>query len=173
MPFKSTVGDYQTVATLETFGFLPPMTQDEIYDQIAYIIAQGWSPLIEHVHPSRSMATYWSYWKLPFFGEKDLSVIVNELEACHRAYPEQQHRNHAVPARTGTATSYSLVNSFDGRTWPAPQAGKQHLSAVVRSPMLARKQPAASRPGPAGCARPAMPAPAAPPPRPPQPRGPR
>ena len=30
MPFKSTVGDYQTVATLETFGFLPPFTQDEI-----------------------------------------------------------------------------------------------------------------------------------------------
>ena len=60
MPFKSTVGDYQTVATLETFGFLPPFTQDEIYDQIAYIIAQGWSPLIEHVHPSRSMATYWA-----------------------------------------------------------------------------------------------------------------
>ena len=54
MPFKSTVGDYQTVATLETFGFLPPMTQDEIYDQIAYIIAQGWSPLVEHIHPSRS-----------------------------------------------------------------------------------------------------------------------
>ncbi|MDB4677936.1 ribulose bisphosphate carboxylase small subunit, partial [Synechococcus sp. AH-551-A21] len=26
MPFQSTVGDYQTVATLETFGFLPPMT---------------------------------------------------------------------------------------------------------------------------------------------------
>ena len=40
MPFKSTVGDYQTVATLETFGFLPPFTQDEIYDQIAYIIAR-------------------------------------------------------------------------------------------------------------------------------------
>ena len=87
MPFQSTVGDYQTVATLETFGFLPPMTQDEIYDQIAYIIAQGWSPLVEHVHPSNSMATYWSYWKLPFFGEKDLNVVVSELEACHRAYP--------------------------------------------------------------------------------------
>ena len=79
MPFKSTVGDYQTVATLETFGFLPPFTQDEIYDQIAYIIAQGWSPLVEHVHPSNSMATYWSYWKLPFFGEKDLSVIVSRF----------------------------------------------------------------------------------------------
>ena len=78
MPFQSTVGDYKTVATLETFGFLPPMTQDEIYDQIAYIIAQGWSPLIEHVHPSNSMATYWSYWKLPFFGEKDLNVVVSQ-----------------------------------------------------------------------------------------------
>jgi ribulose-bisphosphate carboxylase small chain len=65
MPFKSTVGDYQTVATLETFGFLPPMTQDEIYDQIAYIIAQGWSPVVEHVHPSRSMSIYWSYWAYP------------------------------------------------------------------------------------------------------------
>ena len=65
---------------------------DEIYDQIAYIIAQGWSPLVEHVHPSNSMATYWSYWKLPFFGEKDLSVIVSELEACHRAYPDHHVR---------------------------------------------------------------------------------
>jgi len=82
MPFQSTVGDYQTVATLETFGFLPPMTQDEIYDQIAYIIAQGWSPVIEHVQPSGSMQTYWSYWKLPFFGEKDLNLVVSELEAC-------------------------------------------------------------------------------------------
>ena len=76
MPFQSTVGDYQTVATLETFGFLPPMTQDEIYDQIAYIIAQGWSPLIEHVHPSRAMATYWSYWKLPFLVRK---ILVQSL----------------------------------------------------------------------------------------------
>ena len=75
MPFQSTVSDYQTVATLETFGFLPPMTQEEIYDQIAYIIAQGWSPVIEHVHPSGCMQTYWSYWKLPFFGEKDLNLI--------------------------------------------------------------------------------------------------
>ena len=91
MPFQSTVGDYKTVATLETFGFLPPMTQDEIYDQIAYIIAQGWSPLIEHVHPSNSMATYWSYWKLPFFGEKDLNVVVSELEACVKARNAGRH----------------------------------------------------------------------------------
>ena len=113
MPFKSTVGDYQTVATLETFGFLPPMTQDEIYDQIAYIIAQGWSPLVEHVHPSNSMATYWSYWKLPFFGEKDLGVIVGELEACHRAYPDHHVRLVGYDAYTQSQGACFVV--FEGR----------------------------------------------------------
>ena len=113
MPFKSTVGDYQTVATLETFGFLPPFTQDEIYDQIAYIIAQGWSPLVEHVHPSRSMATYWSYWKLPFFGEKDLGVIVSELEAAHRAYPDHHVRLVGYDAYTQSQGACFVV--FEGR----------------------------------------------------------
>ena len=113
MPFQSTVGDYKTVATLETFGFLPPMTQDEIYDQIAYIIAQGWSPLIEHAHPRNSMATYWSYWKLPFFGEKDLNVVVSELEACHRAYPDHHVRMVGYDAYTQSQGACFVV--FEGR----------------------------------------------------------
>ena len=29
------VGDFQTAQTLETFGFLPKMSQDEIHEQIA------------------------------------------------------------------------------------------------------------------------------------------
>jgi ribulose-bisphosphate carboxylase small chain len=86
MPFQSTVGDYQTVATLETFGFLPPMTQDEIY---------------------------WSYWKLPFFGEKDLGVIVSELEACHRAYPDHHVRLVGYDAYTQSQGSCFVV--FEGR----------------------------------------------------------
>ena len=113
MPFQSTVGDYQTVATLETFGFLPPMSQDEIYDQIAYIIAQGWSPVIEHVHPSGSMQTYWSYWKLPFFGEKDLNMVVSELDACHRAYPDHHVRMVGYDAYTQSQGTCFVV--FEGR----------------------------------------------------------
>ena len=46
MPQQS-MGDYQTLSTLETFGFLPDLTQDELYEQINYIIAQGWTPAIE------------------------------------------------------------------------------------------------------------------------------
>jgi ribulose-bisphosphate carboxylase small chain len=92
MPLQNTTGDYQTKHTLETFGFLPAMTQDEIYDQIAYIIGQGWTPAIEHVLPSQSMRHYWTMWKLPFFGVQDLETVVAELEACHRTYPDHHVR---------------------------------------------------------------------------------
>ena len=92
MPLQNASGDYQTKQTLETFGFLPPMSQEELYDQIAYILAQGWTPAIEHAHPSDASAVYWTMWKLPFFGEQDLGAVAAELEACHRAYPDHHVR---------------------------------------------------------------------------------
>ncbi len=92
MPNVYEAGDYQTAQTLETFGFLPKMTQDEIHDQIAYIIANNWTPSIEHEHPSRSFNHYWTMWKLPFFGERDLGRVVAELDACHRSYPDHHVR---------------------------------------------------------------------------------
>lgn len=113
MPFQSTTGDYQTKHTLETFGFLPAMTQDEIYDQIAYIIGQGWTPAIEHVHPSQSMKYYWPMWKLPFFGAQDLEIVVAELEACHRAYPDHHVRLLGYDNYTQSQGSAFVV--FEGR----------------------------------------------------------
>ncbi len=92
MPSTFEMGDYQTAHTLETFGFLPSMSQDEIHQQIAYIIAQGWTPAIEHEHPSQADSDYWTMWKLPFFGETNLGNVVSELEACHRAYPDHHIR---------------------------------------------------------------------------------
>lgn len=86
------VGDYQTAQTLETFGFLPKLSQDEVYEQIAYLIAQGWTPAIEHEHPSKSTDGYWTMWKLPFFGEQNLDRVVEELEACRRQYPDHHVR---------------------------------------------------------------------------------
>ena len=92
MRSSTDIGDFQTAQTLETFGFLPKMTQEEVYDQIAYIIDQGWTPAIEHEHPSRSFNHYWTMWKLPFFGETDLARVVAELEACRRSYPDHHVR---------------------------------------------------------------------------------
>ncbi|MCP5436826.1 MAG: ribulose bisphosphate carboxylase small subunit [Chromatiaceae bacterium] len=45
-----------------------------MYDQIAYLIAQGWTPAIEHEHPSRSFNHYWTMWKLPIFGQQDMTA---------------------------------------------------------------------------------------------------
>ncbi len=86
------IGDYQTAQTLETFGFLPKLNQDEIYAQIAYLVAQGWTPAVEHEDPSKASNHYWTMWKLPFFGEQDLNRVVEELEGCRRAYPDHHVR---------------------------------------------------------------------------------
>jgi len=88
----STQGDYQTANTLETFGFLPKLTQDEVYDQIAYLISQGLTPAIEHEHPSGANQHYWTMWKLPMFGATDLNAVIDELEACRRSYPDHHVR---------------------------------------------------------------------------------
>ena len=92
MASSNQIGDFQTAQTLETFGFLPKMTQEEIYEQIAYLIGQGWTPAIEHEHPSQATNHYWTMWKLPFFGEQRLENVVEELEACRRAYPDHHVR---------------------------------------------------------------------------------
>ena len=76
----------------ETFSYLPPMTPDRLRRQIAYLIAQGWNPAIEHCEPERAFASFWYLWKLPFFGERSVERILAELEACHRANPGQHVR---------------------------------------------------------------------------------
>jgi len=108
------MGDYKTVQTLETFGFLPKLTQEEVHKQIAYIIAQGWTPAMEHSHPSRSMDNYWPMWKLPFFGETNLGRVVEELEACRRAYPDHHIRLLGYDSYTQSQGSCFVV--YEGRS---------------------------------------------------------
>lgn len=87
MKASAQMGDYRTAQTLETFSFLPPMSREEVYEQINYMLGQGLTPAIEHEDPAQAGSSYWPMWKLPFFGEKELSNVVTELDACHRAYP--------------------------------------------------------------------------------------
>ena len=92
MPINNQQGDYQTSETLETFGFLPKLTQEEVYEQIMYMVSQGWTPAIDHEHPSAAANHYWTMWKLPMFGEKNPSRVMEELEACRRSYPDHHIR---------------------------------------------------------------------------------
>ncbi len=71
----------------ETFSYLPPLSPDKIRKQIAYLIAQGWNPSVEHTEPEKSFSRYWYMWKLPFFGETSIDKVLAEIDACHRANP--------------------------------------------------------------------------------------
>lgn len=110
---NSTMGDYQTKHTLETFGFLPKLTQEEVMDQIAYIISQGWTPSIEHEAPENAMSQYWVMWKLPFFGEVDVNFVMDELEACRRNYPDHHVRLQGYDNYTQCQGAAFVV--FEGR----------------------------------------------------------
>lgn len=72
---------------LETFSYLPEMSEEEIRKQVEYIVEQGWQPAIEHTEPERCMDQYWYMWKLPMFGETDVDTILNEAKKCHEANP--------------------------------------------------------------------------------------
>jgi ribulose-bisphosphate carboxylase small chain len=83
--FDSGAADAQP--KLETFSYLPPMTAPEIRRQVAYIVARGWNPGIEHSDPARTRSAYWQLWKLPMFGETNVDRILAEVGACREANP--------------------------------------------------------------------------------------
>lgn len=108
------MGDFQTAHTLETFGFLPKLTQEEVYEQIAYLIAQGWTPALEHEHPANATSSYWTMWKLPFFGQTDLNAVVDEIEACRRTYPTHHIRLMGYDSYTQTQGIAFVVHEGRG-----------------------------------------------------------
>jgi ribulose-bisphosphate carboxylase small chain len=70
-----------------TFSYLPPMPALAIRKQVEYLVAQGWSPAIEHTEPAHAFSCYWYMWKLPMFGETSVEKVLAEAEACHKANP--------------------------------------------------------------------------------------
>lgn len=76
----------------ETFSYLPAMTTEQIRAQVAYIVKKGWNPGIEHIEPQHAFDHYWYMWKLPMFGETDIDRILAEVDACHKANPDNHVR---------------------------------------------------------------------------------
>ena len=70
-----------------TFSYLPEMSDARLKELIAYLVAQGWTPAIEHVEPDRAGDDYWYMWKLPLFGQTDTAAVLDEVNACREAYP--------------------------------------------------------------------------------------
>jgi ribulose-bisphosphate carboxylase small chain len=115
MPMTSQQGDFQTSQTLETFGFLPKLSQDEVFDQIMYLVSMGWTPAIEHEHPNSSANHYWTMWKLPLFGESDPVRVMEELDACRRSYPDHHIRLIGYDNYTQSQGVCFVVHEGSGR----------------------------------------------------------
>lgn len=76
----------------ETFSYLPPMSPAQVRKQVEFIVKKGWNPAIEHSEPEHSALDYWYMWKLPMFGEQSVDVVLAEIEACHREFPDHMVR---------------------------------------------------------------------------------
>ena len=76
----------------ETFSYLPAMTNEQIRAQVDYIVKRGWNPAVEHTEPQNAFDHFWYMWKLPLFGEADVTRILAEAEACHKANPDHHVR---------------------------------------------------------------------------------
>jgi ribulose-bisphosphate carboxylase small chain len=76
----------------ETFSYLPEMQADQVRKQVEYIVSKGWNPAVEHTEPENASSHYWYMWKLPMFGETDVDTILAEVEACHKAHPNNHVR---------------------------------------------------------------------------------
>lgn len=90
----------------ETFSFLPPLSNDEISKQVAYIVNNGWTPCLEFAEPEQAYVSsensirygpvssgyqdnrYWTMWKLPMFGCQNGEQVLGEMNNCIKAFPE-------------------------------------------------------------------------------------
>ncbi len=90
--YNSSLSDAAQSRKYETFSYLPPLSKEATRAQIQYIVDNGWNPVIEHTEPENARSNYWYMWKLPMFGETDVDAILAEVEACHKAHPNNHVR---------------------------------------------------------------------------------
>jgi ribulose-bisphosphate carboxylase small chain len=72
---------------LETFSYLPALSDRELAGQIAAILNRGLAVGIEYTAVPDPRDHYWTMWKLPLFGSADQATVLSELDACRQANP--------------------------------------------------------------------------------------
>ncbi len=72
---------------LETFSYLPELSEQEVAAQVRSILERGLVVGIEHTEQPDPYDHYWTLWKLPLFGVRDPEIVLDALEACRAANP--------------------------------------------------------------------------------------
>ena len=84
---------------LETFSYLPTLTDAEIEGQIRSVLDRGLVIGIEHTRTPSAYDHYWTLWKLPLFGVDDPAVVLEEVDACRREHPDAYIRLNGYDSR--------------------------------------------------------------------------
>jgi ribulose-bisphosphate carboxylase small chain len=91
--------------TQGTFSYLPELTDDEITQQIAYALDQGWPCSVEFTDDPHPRNAYWDMWGLPMFDLADPAGVLYEVKECRKAYPNHYVRLNAYDAHYGRQTT--------------------------------------------------------------------
>jgi ribulose-bisphosphate carboxylase small chain len=90
--------------TQGTFSYLPDLTDAQISRQVDYALSKGWALGVEYTDDPHPRNTYWEMWGLPMFDLHDAAGVMQEVNACRKAHPEEYVRINAFDATHGWET---------------------------------------------------------------------
>jgi ribulose-bisphosphate carboxylase small chain len=102
---------------LETFSYLPRLSDEQVARQVEHILRQGLVPAVEYTLEPRPPSVYWSMWGLPMFEVRSVEEVMAALAACANANPRAFVKLIGYdPRRQGEVASFVVHR-------PAPDAG--------------------------------------------------
>jgi ribulose-bisphosphate carboxylase small chain len=91
--------------TQGTFSFLPDLTDEQITAQVQYCLDNDWPVSVEYTDDPHPRNTYWEMWGQPMFDLTDAAGVLNEINACRRAFPNHYVRVNGYDRRLGRQTT--------------------------------------------------------------------
>lgn len=91
--------------TQGTFSYLPDLTDDEIRAQVQYCLDHDWPVSVEYTDDPHPRNVYWEMWGLPLFDMKDAEAVMEEVQACRKAYPNHYIRVNGYDRSLGRQTT--------------------------------------------------------------------
>lgn len=90
--------------TQGTFSFLPDLGEEQIAEQVAYALGNGWSVSVEHTDDPHPHNVFWEMWGPPMFDVADPARVMAEVKACREAWPDHYVKVNAFDATRGWET---------------------------------------------------------------------
>lgn len=91
--------------TQGTFSYLPDLTDEQIQAQVQYCLDNDWPVAVEYTDDPHPRNVYWTMWGLPMFDLLDAAGVMNEINACRRAFPNHYIRVTGYDRRLGRQTT--------------------------------------------------------------------